>query len=362
MESTVALQWAYPVKRQSAYATVQANGDLTQSHPFEGADFGEHTPNMVDNAALFGKGHEFATQLYLMSWDTRFRRTAFLTTKLAGWAFAFHCGAISTGASDGGTPAAFEHTYEYQDHTGSGYYGSGRQLPVFTVIEKATSGLLRQFPSMLISALELTGNGNDFCRIALDLVGSGKMTRLTPGSFTFPSGTDGEEGDRLRNTAMLFEVGETGSLIDISCDIRSWRFRSEYSLAEEDGYCPGSGYLTDGDPSSGQIRNRLEFLRRAVMLEFVIRASSSVTLFTQLEGAVELAAQITLTGNDINAVPTANEVTINVPRLRYRAIPIGSDGDLVTYSVQTVVMYDDTLDNPFEVTVTDTQAAYLVSS
>jgi hypothetical protein len=360
MESTVALQWAYPVNRQSAYATAQANDQLTQSHPFEGADFGEHTPNMVDNAALFGKGHEFATQLYNLSWDTRFRRTAFLTSKLAGWAFAFHCGKVTT--SSGGSPTAYTHVYEYQDHTGVGYYGSGRQQPVFTIIEKSTSGLWRQFPSMLISAVELTGNMNDFCRIALDLVGSGKMTRIAADSFTFPTGTAGEEGERLRNTAMLFEVGPTGSLADVSCDIRSWRFRSEYSLAEEDGYCPGSGYLVDGDPSSGQIRNRLEFLRRAVILEFTVRASSSVQMFSDLENGVELAAQITLEGGEINTVPTVHSVAINVPRMRYRAIPVGSDGDIVTYSVQTAVMYDTTLANPFEVTVVNTTPAYLTSS
>lgn len=477
MESTVALQWAYPVKRQSAYQTAQVAADLTQSHPFEGADFGEHTPNMSDNAPLFGKGHEFATNLYLLSWDTRFRRTAFLTSKLAGWAFAFHCGKVTT-TPLGGSPAAYQHVYEYQDHTGTGYYGSGRQLPVFTIVEKATSGLVRQFPSMLISAVELSGNMNDFCRIALDLIGSGMMTRLPasdaaatsatntigsgtngtvtttvtatgtagnaftmevnfgvgnnqplgaalvgtaitvtlatdgsgnpnaaantaalvaaaidalasvtsvasgtgataisaesgPTNFTggaaavtgydFPTGAAGEEGVRLRNTAMLFELGETGDLQDTSCDIRSWRFRSEYSLAEDDGYCPGSGYFVDGDPDSGQIRNRLEFLRRAVLLEFTVRASADNTYFSWLEGQTELAALITLTGTNISGA-NDNQVIIDVPRLRFRTVPIGSDGDIVTYSVTTVVMYDDTMANPFEITVINETPAYLVAS
>ena len=58
MESTVALRWAFSPKRQAAYGTALAVADLTLSHPFEGADFGEHTPNMSDNAALFGKGRE----------------------------------------------------------------------------------------------------------------------------------------------------------------------------------------------------------------------------------------------------------------------------------------------------------------
>lgn len=364
MESTVGLRWAFSPKRQSAFATALANADLTLSHPFEGADFGEHTPNMSDNAALFGKGHEFATRNYLLSWDTRFRRSSFLTTKLAGWAFAFHTGNVTTSPEDVGPPAAFSHVFAYSDHNGTGYYGSGRQLPVTTIVEQATSGLVRKFPSMVVSALELSGNMNDFCRIGIDLIGSGMMSRIPAsggGSMTWPTGAEADEGARLRNTAMLFEHGETGSLADVSCDIRSWRFRSEYSLAEDDGYCPGSGYLSTGDPSSGQIRNKLEFLRRACLLEWVVRAGSSVTIFQNLEQQVELAALITLSGADINGVD-ANQVILNVPRLTYRAIPIGSDGDIITYALSTVIFYDDTLVNPWEATVINDTASYLTAA
>lgn len=367
MESTVGLRWAFSPKRQSAYATALPTSELTLSHPFEGADFGEHTPNISDNAALFGKGHEFATQLYLLSWDTRFRRAAFLTSKLAGWAWAFHTGQVTTSPLNVGPPAAFSHVYEYQDPIGTGYYGSGRQLPVTTVVEQSTSGLIRLFPSMLVSAIEMSGNMNDFCRIGIDLIGSGAMSRLavgaSPPSITWPTGAANEEGDRLRNTAMLFEHGPSGSspLSDLSCDIRSWRFRSEHALAEDDGYCPGSGYLTPGDPSSGQIRNKLEFLRRAVLLEWVIRASSDNTVFTRLEGMVELSAVITLTGSLINGVDR-HQVVINVPRFKYRAVPIGADGDVVIFSVSTAVMYSDLLANPFEITIQNDQATYLVAA
>lgn len=468
MESAVGIQWAYSNKRQSAYQTPNPPADIDQSHPFEGADIGDHAVNMVDNAALYGKGHEFATREYLLSWDTRFRRQCFLTTKIAGWGFAFHTGKVTTSTI---TTGAYEHIFEYQDPNGAGYYGSGRQLPVTTIIERVTSGLVRRFPSMLVSAIELTGAMNDFCRCAMDLVGSGAMSRLpmsgsvagtatigsglngtvtvtddvlgdstktimvevaaTPSqplsaaivvdditvtlgtdvsgdpdptlntatlvaaavhalagvtavasgtgvtpltnaeaqkgftgggvAFTFPTGDDANEGERLRNTAMLFQVGETGEPVDVSCDIRSWRFRSEYSLADVDGYCPGSGYFVPGNPLSGQIRNKLEFLRRACLLEWVVRASADNTVFTQLEGLVNLAATITLTGAAI-AGSAFHQVIINVPQINYRAIPIGVDGDIITYSIQTVIRYDDTLANPWEVTVNNDTAAYLVAS
>jgi len=469
MESAVGIQWAYSNKRQSAYPVPNPPEDIDQSHPFEGTDIGDHTVNMVDNAELYGKGHEFATREYLLSWDTRFRRQTFLTSKMAGWGFAFHSGKVTTSALGGG---AFQHIYEYQDPNGAGYYGSGRQLPVTTIVERVTSGLIRRFPSMLVSAIELSGAMNDFCRVAMDLVGSGAMNRLpTSGSvggsakigggadgtvtvtddvvgdsaktievvvapgvsasmaaaitgdditvtlgtdvtgapdpakntatlvaaavealagvtavasgtgadpitgssppkgftgggvaFVFPTGEDANEGERLRNTAMLFQVGETGDLQDVSCDIRSWRFRSEYSLADVDGYCPGSGYFVPGDPLSGQVRNKLEFLRRAVMLEWVIRASADNTIFTQLEQLVNLAATIPLTGAAITGSSAYHEVKINVPQINYRAIPIGVDGDLITYSLQTVIRWDDTLQNPWEVTIKNDTDQYLAAS
>lgn len=478
MESAVGLRWAYSNKRQVSYVAALANGDLDQSHPFEGVDIGDHVVNMADNAALYGKGHEFATREYLLSWDTRFRRASFLTTKLAGWGFAFHTGVDSVSPLDVGPPAAYRHVFEYMDPFGTGYYGSGRQLPVTTIAEQVTSNLVRKFPSMLVSAIELTGSLNDFCRIAMDLVGSGVMERVdavtaaaTSATFSFGSGANGvvtttvtatgtagnsftmkvelgtgnnvplsaalvgtaitvtlatdgtgandpaantatlvaaaidalaqvtsvasgtgagvitsifgpsaftggaaattqaitwptgaaaQEGERLRNTAMLFEQGPTGLLVDTSCDIRSWRFRSEYSLADADGYCPGSGYLTPGNPLSGQVRNKLEFLRRAVLLEFVVRASRDNTLFTRLEGLVDLAAQITLTGADINTVDP-HQVKIEIPTMNYRAIAIGADGDVITYSVSTVIRYDDGLANPYQVTVDNDIPTYLTT-
>lgn len=478
MESTVALRWAYSNKRQSSYQTPVPLADIDQSHPFEGADFGQHNPNMSDNAALFGKGHEFATREYLLSWDSRFRRQMFLTTKAAGWALAFHCGKCTTSALDIGPPAAYSHVIEYQDHYGTGYYGSARQLPVTTVVEQDTSTLVREFPSMLVSAVEITGNGNDFCRIACDLVGSGAMNRLdaanasaasatsiigtgangkvtvtvtatgadgnlwtikvqkgvgnsaplaaalvgnaitvtlatgltgdldnaantatlvaaavgaladstavasgtgadpitslgtfffsggtdaTTQAMTWPTGAAADEGERLRNTALVFIHGVTGDESDISCDVRSWRFRSEYALAEDDGYCPGSGYFVPGDPDSGQVRNKLEFLRRAVLVEWVIKASRDTSLFTRLEGLVEMTANITLIGAMVNDVDF-HQIEINIPRTIYKAIPIGADGDVVTFSVSTVIFWDDTLANPYEITVQNDIPAYLASA
>ena len=364
-ESVVQLQWAYSNNRQSAYATPNPDADINQSHPFEGADIGDHVPNMSDNAAMFGKGHEFATRNEILSWDVRFRRSFHATTKILGWAFAFHCGRVTT-TNLGGSPAAYSHVFEYQDPVGAGYYGSGRQQPVTTIVERVASGLARKFPSMQVMAVEVTGALNDWLRVAIEMIGSGRRMEASgfassPGYPDSTNAATGGEGALLRNASLLFQHGTSGGTQDdISCSVRSFRFRSEMSYFETDGYCPGSGYQVAGDPHSGQIRGKLEFGRRAVMLEFVVNASDT-TFHTRLEASTLLSALLTVTGDTISGANT-HALIINVPGLKYRAIAIGTDGDQITYAITTVVFYNAGLANPFEITVRNTTAAYLTAS
>lgn len=356
MESTVQLNWAFSNKRQSAYATALANGDVDQSHPFEGADIADHVPNMSDNAAQFGKGHEFATRNDILSWDVRFRRSFQATTKMLGWAFAFHLGKVTTTNPTG---SVYQHVMEYQDPLGTGYYGSGRQQPVTTIIEGVHSDMSRKFPSCQVMAVEVTGQLNDWVRMAVEVIGSGKRDYIDPVSgFTFPTST---EGTLLRHASLLFEHGTNGgSQLDESCDVRSFRFRTEMQYDEVAGYCPGSGYQTSGDPTSGQIRNKLEFTRRACLLEMVVNAKVDSAIHTRLEAGTLLSAKLTIEGATITGAHK-HQLIINVPSLKYRSAVIGSDGDTITYSLATVVFYDASLANPFEITVKNTTATYLAT-
>ena len=160
----------------------------------------------------------------------------------------------------------------------------------------------------------------------------------------------------LRNASLLFEHGPSGALVDMSCDIRSFRFRSEFAYFDTDGYCPGSGYLVSGDPASGQIRNKLEFARRAVVLEFVADLTTDNNPFTRLEGNVLMSARITVVGST-----SPHEFVIWVPQIKLRAVPIGTDGDRITLSISTVVQYDNTEANPWTATVVNSTPSYLTT-
>lgn len=361
-ESIVAIRWAYSNTRQTAYQTENPSGQMTQSHPFMNADMGVHEAVASDNAAHYGKGHEFATRDEHLSWNTSFTRTFQATTKILGWAFAFHTGNVTTTALGGG---AYNHVFEYMDPiNGTGYYGSPRQLPVTTVYELVASNLVRVFPSMLVKTIEVTGSQNDWVMLTLEMQGSGMHRRLAPSGVTFPNSTlatTGGEGTLLRNASLLFEHGPSGTVLsDFSCDVRSFRFRSEYALFDDDGYCPGSGYLISGNARSGQIRNKLEIARRAVVFEFVVKAPSAANvIFDRFEQSVTLGARLTITGEQIGSSGFFHLLEIYLPQLRYRAVPIGADGDQIIYSASTVVMYDDTEANPWTARVRNQFSAYL---
>jgi hypothetical protein len=358
MESTVQLQWAFSNNKQSAYATALANGSVDQGHPFEGADFGDHMPNMSDNAAQFGKGHEFASRMEILSWDSKFKRSFQATTKMLGWAFAFHCGK-DTYTSLGGAPAAHQHVFEFQDPLGTGYYGSGRQQPVTTIIERVASGQCRKFPSMAVKSVEVTGALNDWLKMSVELQGSGMKTDITPVSgFAFPAPT---EGALLRTASLAFSHGVSGSMSDISVDVRSFRFRSEYAYDENGGYFPGSGYI-GATPSTGQVRGKLEFTKRAVMFEAVITATNpnAAVFFGRLEAATETSALLTVTGDTISG-GNANKLIISLTKLKYKTVEIAADGDIVTYHITGVVFFDAAQGtntglpgNPYTVTVVNT--------
>lgn len=356
-QSIIGINWAYPKKRQSAYATANPNADITLSHPFEGADIIEHNPNMSDNSAQLGRGHEFATRQDIMSWDSMMKRTFTATTKILGVMWANHLGDLSTTPLNG-SPSAYQHDMEYQDFNGAGYYGSGRQLPVFTVVEQVTSGYIRRFPSMLVKAIELNAQLGDWLRATVECQGSGVKETLS--GFSFPDQSV-SEGERLRFASLTFSHGSQGGATDVSCDVRSMRFRSEYQLFEQDGYCPGSGYLTAATPASGQIRNKLEFGRRACMLEFTVRADENTTLFTRLEAQTLLEATMTFEGGTISGA-NKHKLVITVPSMKYKAVPIAADGDLIIYNVQALIFFDGGIDNPFTVRVVSDETGYLVAS
>lgn len=358
MESVVNIQWAFSNKRQASYATPNPDVDIDQSHPFEGADIADHTALFSDNAPQYGKGHEFATRNEVLSWDVRFRRSFQATTTMLGWGFAFHLGKVTTTNLGGG---AYSHLMEYMHPIKeAGYYGNPRQQPCTTIVEQVTSGLTRQFPSCQVMAVEVTGALNDWVRMSFDMIGSGKKNNLAPNKypFVFPESV---EGALLRNASLLFQFGPTGSYSDHSCEIQTFRFRSEYSYFEAEGYCPGSGYQVSGDPHSGQIRGSLEFSRRAVILEFALKATSDNSVFEYFEKSIDMSALITITG-DLISGGNSHSLVIDIPRFKFRAVPIGVDGDKIVYNVQTVIMYDATKDNPFDVTVVNTTPGYLASS
>ena len=148
--------------------------------------------------------------------------------------------------------------------------------------------------------------------------------------------------------------------VDTSVDVRSFRFRSECQYDEVGGYTPGAPTLA-GTAASGAVRTCLEMTRRACLIEFVVRATGGPggnhSLYTTLENSSEVKAILTIQGDLIGGA-AYHKLVITVPRLKYRAVQIAADGDVLTYQIQSVIFYDGLTSNPFSVQVVNTTAAY----
>ena len=97
------------------------------------------------------------------------------------------------------------------------------------------------------------------------------------------------------------------------------------------------------------------------MLEFVVNAAHDSALHAALEASTPMEAVLEIEGATISGA-NSHKLTITVPKYKYRAAPIGADGDIMTYQVSTVIFYDATLANPFEVEVVNQTAEYLTEA
>ena len=100
-----------------------------------------------------------------------------------------------------------------------------------------------------------------------------------------------------------------------------------------------------------------------MVLEFVVQApNTNNQIFVDLETATEVDVNLLVEGDEIASSGFFHSLEIDFPQLNYRAIPIGADGDLITYSIQAVIFYDQGIGNPFTLVVQNEFATYLASS
>lgn len=336
-QRTHEVQWAMSLtNRQSAYGTPIADAALTAATLFQGPDLAEHTPEMLSDAEAAGKGHEWATTQEIERWSTGLRREFDLSSLTAGWVGAFGLGAV-TSVQQGAT-AAFLHTMTPLSPAVS------TQLPSTTIVERLDSGNRHRYQDLVVSDFEISGEGKDRLKLAVNFVGSGRRTAsvlampaLTAASF-------------LRMSGVSLRVGPPGAEVEVAARLRKFAFGWDNALLADDGYFPGSGLF----------RGRCEYGTRKATLSMSLMMDGTATQQGFLENNSVLSVIITATGALI-ASPHFHLVRLTFPRVFYAVVGVSKEDDRLVHDIECSVMFDLPTSRVVTLEVVNTQTTYLVA-
>lgn len=302
--------------KQTDIATAQVVANMWRLTKLE-AGSGRRKLNAEDDAAEYGKGHEFAEAVYPVNWDQSFSFSKYLSAEMIAWACSFGLG---TSVKSGTTPN-FVYTCTPLDFT------TGLELPYFTWAEQVrASDSVTDFAAIGCAVegfmVEVSsGPGRAASRISIDVVGSGKET--APSTITFPAAT----AEKLLGSATLAATINGTDYITL-LRLQSLRWGWKNNLMTDQGFYPGSG-TDDG----AAIRGRLEVGTRQAFLSFVARKTEDSDEMTKILAGTTGTAVITQT-YDSN-----NTYTATFQKVGFKVIDEGEDSGLITVNCEMAPMY-----------------------
>lgn len=322
---TQEIQIGFGKGKQSDIATANLAASVWQLKKLN-ASLANPKLNTENDAEEFGKGHEYATEVFKTSWDVSGTIEKYLSAEIAAWAMAFALGkVVKTGVAP---------NFTYTSTPLNPSAGDPAELPYFSFIEQIRPGagvvLDRMAVGCGVQSWQITvgsGPGRANSKISIEFVGSGKLAE--PSGIALPAATS----EKLLPSASL-ALSINGVDYVTNRNIISLEITGENEIRLESGYFPGSGFQQAGDATSGAIRGRLEFGNRKFGLKFVARFANGSTELTKLKSQTTGTATITLT-YDAN-----NSLEIAFPKVAFAVADVQDTDGLVTLAVECVPLYD----------------------
>lgn len=281
-----------------------------------------------NDAAEYGKGHEFATQTFKTSWDVAGSLEKYLSAEIAAWAMCFGLGKV---VKSGTTP---NFTYTCTPLIPSN--GDATELPYFSFIEQIRPGGSAVLDRMAIgNAVEGwtinvgSGPGRANSKITVEFAGSGLY--IEPSAITLPAQTVEKLLPSASLALSINGVDYVSNKNIVSLDT-SWK----NNIALNAGFFPGSGFQTSGDGTTGAVRGRLEFGNRVGTLKFVARFDHNSTEYTKLKAQTTGTAVLTLT-YDAN-----NSLQITWQKMAFATVEVTETEQFATVAVECTPIYDAT--------------------
>jgi hypothetical protein len=285
--------------------------------------------NTENDAAEYGKGHEFATQTFKTSWDVPGTLEKYLSAEMAAWAMAFGLGKV---VKSGTTP-----NFVYTCTPLFPANGDDAELPYFSFCEQMRPGtgvvLDRMAVGCAIEGWNIaigSGPGRANSKITVEFVGSGKLIDSATG-IVMPDQTLEKLLPSASLTLSINSVNYVTNKNIVSLET-SWK----NNIRMDPGFFPGSGFQIDGDATSGAIRGRLEFGNRQGTLRFVARFDKDSTEYAKLKAQTTGTAVIGLQ-YDAN-----NSLQITWQKVAFATVEVGETDQIATVAVDCTPIYDAT--------------------
>jgi hypothetical protein len=272
---------------------------------------------MTENdAAEIGKGDEFVSDVFPVSWNPLARIDKYSSAEFMAWAFAYALGGV--------TEATGTYTIIPLDPC-----VDGLELPYFTVVEQVCeSGGMALDNAFLGCAVEDVtydfnyGPGRQSGRVTVNWIGSGKMT--TPSGATIPAVT---KEHYMLTGSMQLTINGTDYITQKT--ILSGQIAWKNNLLVGPGFFPGSG-MQDG----AAIRGRLEIGARASTFTFTAR------LLKNSDEYAKLLAQTTGTADVSVSFDATHSIAFHFPMVQYETVVNGEQDGIVSVTVNVATKSD----------------------
>lgn len=327
-------QFGIAFKPQAALQTANIAADFWKVSRAN-AGFTRFGLNTESDAAEVGKGSEFPTQVFPVSWDVAGSIEKYLSSEIAAWAFAFGLGNANM------TEVAGTYTIKPVDVC------DGLDMPAFSVLEQLGVGCAggaavdRAAIGCVINDWTVrfnSGPGRNNSLITVNFVGCGKTAE--PSGIVMPATKLAEH--ELRGGSATVTINGTDYVAGKSLLSLEMAFRNNIRL--DQGFFIGSGVQ-----DNAAIRGRMERGNREYSLNFTARLEAASTEYAKLKAQTTGAATITLTNS------ATDLLTVTYHKVAYSAVDLADDNGIVTVNVQVTPLEDST-DGVLTATIKTAQA------
>jgi hypothetical protein len=284
--------------------------------------------NTENDAAEYGKGHEFVTETFKTSWDAGGTLEKYLSAEMAAWAMCFGLGKV---VKSGAGP-----NYIYTCTPLIPSAGDATELPYFSFVEQIRPGgssvIDRMLSGCAVEGWTISvgsGPGRANSKITVEFLGCGKVAE--PSAITMPSATAEKLLPSASLTLSINGVDYVSSKNIVSLET-SWK----NNIRMDAGFYPGSNFQTTDDATTGAIRGRLEYGNRAAGLKFLARFDHNSTELALLKAQTTGTAVLALS-YDAN-----NSLAITWQKVAFATAEVGETDGIVTVAVDCTPIYHAT--------------------